>query len=528
MGFLQSIIEFLESIFKSNSPEVRRRIEIRKLEAEVKAFQPVIYKNNLFTPNFGEIFRVMYENTKPLGDILMDTICSEDVQRALLFEQQLLLTGFSVENQEKLEGLTYDNRKQEVLHSSQPMNDVLRVQRQRLESLAKELSTPGFLKIDEIIASLHQLADICRYNYMSVIHTFDPEYFGFNPAYTPSFQPAIPETIAGSLQDFYYITAHQSLTSSTIRALCALDELRKGRPLTSEETKQINTYFRKINAILTRILNPEMLKKLICIAKKDPEATPQSANYKPASRQKYATYIEEKFVADEKKLKIEIKDITISAEIQKLFASKPLEQLEGYNNDNNANLQQNTSASFAWITPMQVVKTFVKYYLNEPIMALLNDIVIEGFFNNNSSKTDFSSDVFAAGEIPNEFETFEKSFTRGAPNDIAVLEGFIRDSHKDPEFLTRLAGNVDIINKQAHNLIQNATKKLYTLFNQINEMLNDAKKTAPDTITNIKVLLNSSRNRDAAEQLELQFDMWKVFLAIMKNYVLIGDVEKKA
>ena len=59
-------------------------------------------------------------------------------------------------------------------------------------------------------------------------------------------------------------------------------------------------------------------------------------------------------------------------------------------------------------------------------------------------------------------------------------------------------------------------------------MLNDAKKTAPDTITNIKVLLNSSRNRDAAEQLELQFDMWKVFLAIMKNYVLIGDVEKKA
>ena len=292
--------------------------------------------------------------------------------------------------------------------------------------------------------------------------------------------------------------------------------------------QHIHVYFRKINSILTRILNPEMLKKLICIAKKDPEATPQSANYKPASRQKYATYIEEKFVADEKKLKIEIKDITISAEIQKLFASKPLEQLEGYNNDNNANLQQNTSASFAWITPMQVVKTFVKYYLSEPIMALLNDIVIEGFFNNNSSKTDFSSDVFAVGEIPNEFETFEKSFTRGAPNDIAILEGFIRDSHKDPEFLTRLAGNVDIINKQAHNLIQNATKKLYTLFNQISEMLNDAKKTAPDTITNIKVLLNSSRNRDAAEQLELQFDMWKVFLAIMKNYVLIGDVEKKA
>ena len=528
MGFFQALVEFLESIFKSNSPEVRRRIEIRKIESEVKSFQPVIYKNNLFTPNFGEIFRVMYENTKPLGDILMDTICSEDLHRAMLFEQQLLLTGFSSENQEKLEGLAYENRKQEVLQSNQPMNDVLRVQRQRLESLAKELSTPGFMKIDEIIASLHQLADICRYNYMSVIHTFDPEYMGLNPSYTPSFQPAIPDTLAGSLQDLYYITAHQNLTSSTVRAICALDELRKGRPIHADETKQINMYFRKINSILTRILNPEMLKKLICIAKKDPEANPQNASYKPVARQKYATYIEEKFVADEKKLKIEIKDITISAEIQKLFGTKPLEQIEGYNNENNENLQQNTPSSFSWITPVQVVKTFVKYFLNEPIMALLNDIVIEGFFNNNSIKTDFSTNVYAAGEIFNEFETFEKSFARGAPNDIAILEGFIRDSHKDPEFLTRLAGNVDIINKQAHNLIQSSTKKLYTLYNQINEMLMDAKKTAPDTITNIKVLLNSSRNRDAAEQLELQFEMWNVFLAIMKNYVLIGDMEKKA
>ncbi|MBQ7159455.1 MAG: hypothetical protein IJS09_08570 [Treponema sp.] len=528
MGFFQAIIEFLESVFKSNSPEVRKRNEIRKIEAEIKSFQPNIYKNNLFTPNFGEIFRVLYENTKPLGDILMDTICNEDVQRAMFFEQQLLLTGFSEASQEKLENLSYENRKQEVLNSNQPMTDVLRVQRQRLESLAKELSTPDFLKIDEIIASLHQLEDICRYNYMSVIHTFDPEYMGENPSYTPSFQPAIPETLAGSLQDLYYVSARQTLSSSTVRALCALDEVRKGRALTSDETKQINMYFRKINAIFTRILNAEMLKKLICIAKKDPEANPQIATYKPNARQKYADFMEKKFFADEKKLKVEIKDITISAEIQKLFGAKPLEPIMGYNNENNENLQQNTPAAFTWITPVQIVKTFIKYFLNEPIMALLNDIVIEGFFNNNAAKTDFSTDVFSAGEIPNEIDTFEKSFSRNAPNDIAILEGFIRDSHKDPEFLTRLSATVDTINKQAHNLIQNATKKLYTLYVQINEMLTDSKKTSPDTITNIKVLLNSSRNRDAAEQLELHFEMWKVFLEIMKNYVLIGDVEKKA
>ena len=119
MGFFQALVEFLESIFKSNSPEVRKRTEIRKIEADIKNFQPAIYKNNLFTPNFGEIFRVLYENTKPLGDILMNTICNEDVHRAMLFEQQLLITGFNEEGQEKLEDLSYENRKREILNSNQ-------------------------------------------------------------------------------------------------------------------------------------------------------------------------------------------------------------------------------------------------------------------------------------------------------------------------------------------------------------------------------------------------------------------------
>ena len=144
------------------------------------------------------------------------------------------------------------------------------------------------------------------------------------------------------------------------------------------------------------------------------------------------------------------------------------------------------------------------------------------------TKTEFSSNVFAAAEIPADFENFENSFDRNAPNDIAVLEGFIRDSHKDPEFLTKLAANVDTINRQAYNLVQTSTKKLYTLYMQISEMLVDSKKSAPDTITNIKVLLNSSRNRDAFEQLELQFESWEIFLEIMKNYVVVGEVEKKA
>ena len=60
------------------------------------------------------------------------------------------------------------------------------------------------------------------------------------------------------------------------------------------------------------------------------------------------------------------------------------------------------------------------------------------------------------------------------------------------------------------------------------ELLTDAKKSKSDIVNNIKVLLASSRNRDNTGALDQQFEMWQVFLAIMKNYVIIGATGKKA
>ena len=528
MGFLQAIIEFLESIFKSNSPEVRKRQEIRKIEAELKAYQPVIYKNNMLTANFGELFRVLYENTKPIEEILSETINSDDLQRNMRFEQQLLLTGFSGASQEKLEELSYENRKKEVLESNLPMERVLEKHHRILEDLGKELSTPDFMKIDEVIAGLQQLMDVCRFNYMNVIHTFDPDYTGMQPDYKPNFAAVPPDSMAGSLQDLYYLTANLTLTGSMVRALEALNELRLGRPMSADESEKLMKNMRKINTIIKKILAPDILKKIICIAKKDPNATPQVASYKTNARQKFANYMQEKCSSDESKLKIEIKDLTISAEIKELFGARPLEHVSGYDNDTNEQLRQNSPSSFLWITPVQLLKTFVTQFLSEPIMTLLNDIVIEGFFATPELKSDFSSLIYSCGELKGEVEAFEKSFERNASNDTAVLLGFIRDSHKNADFLTRLSASVDTINEQAHRLVQESANKINMLATQVGDLIVEGRKSQNLLITNIKVLLNSSRNREASEMLDTQFDAWKLFLEVMKNYVIISSAEKKA
>ena len=58
-------------------------------------------------------------------------------------------------------------------------------------------------------------------------------------------------------------------------------------------------------------------------------------------------------------------------------------------------------------------------------------------------------------------------------------------------------------------------------------MLEDAKLINPVNITNIKVLLASSRNKDNAVYLENHLPDWQLFFDIMKNYVVLGEKEKQ-
>src|SRR5574344_307384 len=527
MGLLQSITDFFESIFMSSSPEVHKRQELRKLDAELKNYRPVLYKGGMLQANMAELFRILYENTKPIDNILSETISGEDLQRNGKFASQLVLTGFTGGNQEKLESLSYDNRKKELLESNLSANHVFDAQHRTLESLVKELNSPDFVKIDQVLASIQQLTDICRFNYLTAVRAFDNSYSGLKSDYKPVFQPVVPEMLESTFLDLYYLTATFHINTSVGRAVIALAQLRNGQSLDQKERDEILEHLKKINIIFTKALTPEVLKKFACLAKKDPSYTPQTASYKADARQKFAAHLEEQFEADESRMKIEIKDQTISTEVSELFSGQPLEQIEGYNAETNATLRQNTSVSFLWITPVQILKTFVINYLSDSIKTLLNDIVIEGFFNNATYKSEFSSTVYACCEIADRLAKFEKSFEHGGENDQSVMLGFIRDSHKDADFVKKLVKMVDSINVEAKKIIQDEATYLYSLYLQLGELLTDAKKPNPDTVSNIKVLMSSSRNRDNTEQLEQQYGSWKIFLEIMKNYAIIGDIEKK-
>ena len=105
MGFFRVLKEILESIFMGSSPEVKKRAELRRIEGEVKLLPSQILKNGLLQPNFAELFRVLYENTRSIDAVLIKTINTADFQRNSRFEAELIIAGFDEAAQKRFAGL---------------------------------------------------------------------------------------------------------------------------------------------------------------------------------------------------------------------------------------------------------------------------------------------------------------------------------------------------------------------------------------------------------------------------------------
>ena len=501
-------------------------MEMHKIENELKILPSQILKNGLLQPNFAEIFRVLYENTKPIDDILSRTICSEDIQRKARFENGLIMTGFDVESQDKIEKLEYENRKQVIMESDTAMNKLLDMQKRSLDALLKQLNSPGFIKIDDTLCSLKQLSDICHFNYINIVRLFDQDFDGLTSSSLGVVGFVSPVPVAPILQDLYYLTGNFHITQAEVRAVCALKQILHGKRLDEAERESISKNLKMINSVFSQYLTSDVLKKLICLGRKDTNITFQFATYRSNSLKNFIEYMQKRFASDTERIKGEVKDYTVSFEIKELFANEPLEILHVYNADTNEFLRVNTPYSFVWITPLQVIKTFMEVFMTPAVKTVLNNIVIEGFFNNQNYKADFSSTIYALNEIDNQIKEFEDSFGRDGKNNEAELRGLVQDSRTNADFLKKVGTMVDNINNQAHKLIQEVSRTLYQLYVEIGELIVDSKKSKSDMVSNIKVLLSSARNHDGASMIEQQQENWKLFLKIMKNYAIIGEIEK--
>lgn len=515
MGFFNFFTSIFSSLFKTSSVDSRTKGELKRIESELKLHTPAIYKNGSLVANVAEAFVLLYVNTKYIEEILSSTIKSTDIHRSTNFANKLLLTGFSSEALDLQEKLLFSNRKEAIISAE---NDVqaFNQQTKEFEQLINFLNQDEFTQINDIIAKLYQLCDICRFNFISAIRTFVPNFSERTDLEKIEIKNVPVSELETTLMDLYYIANNFQITSSMAKAIIALASIHCGENNIDQD--KILENLKKISYVFRHILQPSIILKLVMVSKRDPTLELETTEYTCSILQNYIEQQKKQFEADTNRIKMEIQDETVASEIKNLFGDRELDILSGYNSEQNDYLLGNGTTAFSWITPMQVLKSFLMTHIGPNIQALLNDIVIEGFFCNSAYKTDFSSAVFATLEAHEVVNNFETSFDRNNPNDIAVIRGYVADSHSNPEFLTKLTQSVAMINRTAHKIIEEETQHIMTLYNFLSDMLEDAKLISPINITNIKVLLASSRNKDNAAQLDNQLHNWSIFFGIMRHY----------
>lgn len=525
MGIFQKIAEFFQSLFSPSSPESLQRQAVKKVEADLKVLAPALYKGGLIQTDFAEVLKILFANTSPVLDILCETYCSPELDVSRQYGEQLLFTGFGEDAREILNSLKYENRKAGALEA-QSLSRYFENEHRKFERVVKELNAPQFAKIEAAMDRIHQLNDICKFSYVTALRLFDPGYDA-KLSYVPEFQPVPPDLLENSLMDLYFVIADMDVTSSLFNAVVALYKLKNGGSISERTVQELKGNLKKIQSIIKHVFTKEVLICLIRIAKKNSDFIPDHAVYKGNSRKKYVEYLEGRFRTDESRIKVEIQDALVNKEIKRVFGDAPLVPIRGYTNEIDFQLKNVTPFSFTWILPLQLVKNFILLFFEQHVRPLMNDIVIEGFFNNAVYKSEFSSVVFACNESIERIEAFEAKFLRGNEFDEANILSLIRDSSKDSAFELTLKGLVDKINKQAKEVIQVETTNVFHLYKKINDLLIESKKPSSEVITNLKVLMISSRNRENSDFMESKNGQWKIFLETMKNYVIIGNIEKK-
>ncbi len=515
------LIDFIKLLFSPGNPEIQKNQQLKAIDTRLSKMTPAICKNGQVQTHFAEAMFVIYSNIGVFASLLdFIHLPEQKLVKNRVFDA-LIQSGYSEKTKKKLDALTYEMRKSS-LESAAIRDNEINAQAQMFLEVQKDLHTTSFAQIEKTLQDLELFFDLSSFNFVDLLKHFDP---AFSPLETKqNFVPVDSTVIADDLLNLYFVIAKLHLTGALGRAILAISSLVPGK-INSMPQDQLIVRLKKIATALNKTLSSDVLKDLIALGKRDAAIEPECAVIKSTPLDEYSIRQKNVFAADTERLNVEFQDQQRGKEIHLVFGNIPLLVLDGYNAHANLALQEGASLSFLWITPLQILKTFVSIFLSEDIQALLNDIVVEGFFSIPETKTDFSSAVFDCLETLKEIQGFENSFTRNEKHDSALLTSYIKDSKKDPEFVRTLSNMVTEINETAKKLTQKHSTNLFELYSLILTVLEDSRRSTPELVTNIKFLFTSSRNRETVDLLDKSMPKWAAFLNLMKHYAHLGSIE---
>ena len=127
--------------------------------------------------------------------------------------QEQVAATLSISEQEIIESLSYERRKEAILAETNHEDRIYLSQKRELERILKELNSEKFKKIDNDILQLRQFVDFCHYNFVPFLQIFDKNFQPGNLSYTPVYTEVHLSKATKLLEDLYFLMKDMHITT---------------------------------------------------------------------------------------------------------------------------------------------------------------------------------------------------------------------------------------------------------------------------------------------------------------------------
>ena len=177
-NLLNSIKDFLMSVFFPSSPDYQQKRYLKLAELEVKKVRPSIYRSDGFIlPGFATIMFQLYQQILPIKSILANTIASKDVRLSSKYSDMLLEHEFTEEQMQTKKMLSYEKRAKvlEALNTDE-FDHTMQEQKKSFAILMRSLEADQIFAMDKKIEKLFILFDFLNYNFNKLFAKFDSAF----------------------------------------------------------------------------------------------------------------------------------------------------------------------------------------------------------------------------------------------------------------------------------------------------------------------------------------------------------------
>ncbi|MFP4363020.1 MAG: DUF5312 family protein [Spirochaetia bacterium] len=520
INVFDAIQDFFFSLFNNDPKELQKRKDMRRVQDDLKSFKPSCYKKSSkeLTTDFASMLFTLYQNLRPICDILAKTLNNPDPKIAQRFKDYLIEVRLPEDIQEKRYAFTYDEMNKRVLNSSKTDQEIQALSRE-FSDFVRIFSEPELKAANTELQEMERLIALCRHDWEKTLAYFDASIKLSNPNFKPKFSPTPGKQVLPEILDLYYILGPFRIDNNVEQNLIYLLQ-RISASQSPEYAGRLKKLVANIRKILNKRLTPQHILAIIRAISDNPYLTPKTDTEVKDFVAPMKDRLTKEFNNARERINREKSESEIEKDLNSLFGEADLLVVGGYNSELNRVLQAKGLASFSQVKALQILKSYVVAKFEKLLKDPIKKIIIEGFFEDKQKLNIMSNTYYRCEKSKDRLDMFEESITSDNRVSVPAIQKQLKQASKGKDVSSVVDKMVETIDNRAKEIVSEETNMYYALANYISEIINDYKKSTPELVSNIRTI-GGNHNREMMNNILKGYNDTIKFLRVMSHFTIL-------